>query len=87
MACDTGLVVPEPLRQAGFDNSSFQALPPLEQTLTPALFLFHSTTPPVRMRFFVVLRKDGCITLCELLMKRAGPSQVLNSKLQLTTMV
>jgi hypothetical protein len=41
MACDTGLVVPEPLRQAGFDNSSFQALPPLEQTLTPALFLFH----------------------------------------------
>ena len=64
MACDTGLAVPAPLRPAGIENACAfsQALPPLEQTLTPALVLIHleavySTTPPVRMSFFVVLRK------------------------------
>jgi len=70
MACDTGLAMPAPLRQAGIENTSSQALPQLEQTLTPALVLFHleavySTTPEskVRMRCFVVLRKYVCITL------------------------
>ena len=38
MAYDTGLVMPAPLRLI-FDNSSFQAVPPLEQSLTPALHL------------------------------------------------
>ena len=93
MACDTGLVVPASLRPAGFNNSLYQVLPPLEQTLTPALVLFHlevvySTTPPVRMSCFVVLTKYVGVTLyMQVLMKQTGLFQVPNSKLQLTTMV